>query len=246
MRKFGLTIIVENTGKTFHTYNDWGLYIQNTDYIGEPLQVTNIVQVPGREGYIDLSKSLDGHAIYSSRPISVELAGFHEKQNWDGVVSKFRNEISGRTCQFIFDNDTGYYWRGKVAIKDFSSILSVGKLRIDLPEAEPYKYSVETSQEPWKWDPFNFETGIIIFIGELVVSGSRTVNIPHGHMPISPELYVSNRTSGTFKVTYEGTQYTLADGMNKVPAIVVGGDSTKTLTFTGTARVEIIYRSGSL
>lgn len=246
MKKFGIKIVVENTSKEFHTYDDWGLYIQNTDYIGEPIQMKEIVHVPGREGYIDLSKTLDGHAIYSSRRISPILAGFRDKHNWNGVISKFRNEINGRVCRFIFDEDVSYYWRGKVTINDFSSILRVGRLTIEMPEAEPYKLSLESSGEPWKWDPFNFETGIIIFIGELVVDGIKTITINRGHMPTSPEFIVSDKTSGTFKVEYEGEEYDLDEGNNKIPAIIVGGDISKVLTFKGTAKVRIVYRSGSL
>ena len=245
-RFYGLTIIVENTNAEYHTLNDWGLYIQNTDFIGEPQQVKNLVYVPGRDGFLDLSKTHAGNIIYSSRPISVELAGFESKHNWDAIVSMLRNEISGRICRFIFDNDKAYFWRGRVTINGFSSQLSVGTLRIEMPEAEPYKYSVHSSAEPWLWDPFCFATDYITYIGAITVSGSRTVSIPHGHMPTSPEFVVSNKTSGTFTVTYAGTAYDLSVGSNKIPSIKVGGDSDVSLTFTGTAKVEIVYRSGSL
>lgn len=246
MSKFGLRIIVEGTEREYHTFRDWGLYIQNTDYIGEPKQITNYVNIPGRDGYIDLSKTYDGHITYSSRPISIELAGFTQKHGWNAIVSRLRNEVSGRTCRFIFDNDRAYFWRGRVAISDFSSVLSVGTLTLEMPEAEPYKYSLETSAEPWLWDPFNFETGIITYIGAIVVSGTRTVTIHHGYMPICPEFVVSNKTSGTFTVTYDGDTYELTLGKNVIPSIMVGGDEDVELEFTGSATVEIVYRSGSL
>lgn len=244
-RFIGIKIIVEDNNAEYHTLNDWGLYIQNTDYIGEPLQVKNLVYVPGREGYIDLSKTIEGHITYSSRLISVTLSGFADKHNWDPAISKLRNEISGRTCRFIFDNDKSYFWRGRVTIKDFSSILRVGSLKIEMPEAEPYKYSVQTSAEPWLWDPFNFETGIITYIATITVNGTSTVTIPKGYMPVCPVFTVTNKT-GTLKVAYKGTEYELNSGLNKIPSIFVGGDNNIQLTFTGTAKVQITYRSGSL
>ena len=242
----GATITVESSNRSFHTYDDWGLYITNTDCIGEPELYTKYLEIPGRNGLLDLSETVTKRQTYKKRPIKIDLAGHRPKINWDGIISTFRNEINGRVCRVIFDNDSGYYWRGRVSIKDFESVLNLGKFTIDIPEADPYKYSVESSAEPWLWDPFNFETGIITYIGAIQVSGSRTITIPHGYMPTCPEFVVSNKTSGTFKVAYGGTNYDLSVGSNKIPAIMVGGEDDETLTFTGTARVEIVYRSGSL
>ena len=72
------------------------------------------------------------------------------------------------------------------------------------------------------------------------------ITLPHGHMPTTPSFVVSNKTSGTFKVTCGSDTYDLVVGSNKIPSIMVGGDEDVTLTFTGSAKVEIVYRSGSL
>ena len=241
-----VTIKVEGTENQYHTLDDWGLYVQNHDCIGDPVQYTRYVEIPGRNGMLDLSEVISGRQIYTSRPISIELAGIREKKNWDGIISEFRNKINGRVCQFIFDNDPGYYWRGRVEIKDFSPALDVGTFKIDIPTADPYKYALRSSTEPWLWDPFNFETDMITYIGAITVSGSASITLPHGHMPTTPSFVVSNKTSGTFTVTCGSDTYNLVVGSNKIPSIMVGGDDDVTLTFTGSAKVEIVYRSGSL
>ncbi|MBQ1293157.1 MAG: hypothetical protein IIY21_03920, partial [Clostridiales bacterium] len=82
--------------------------------------------------------------------------------------------------------------------------------------------------------------------GAITVSGTQTVTIPHGHMATTPEIVVSDKGSSTFTVTVNSVTYTLAVGTNKIPAIIVGGDSDVELTFTGDAKVQIVYRSGSL
>lgn len=242
----GAAITIEKTGETIHTFDDWGLYIVNTDCIKEPEQYTRYIEIPGRNGLLDLSETISGTQIYISRQIEISLAGTRPKTEWDEIISAFRNKINGKVCKIVFDNDKGYYWRGRVNIKDFVSSLTYGSFTVDIPKAEPYKYSITSSTEPWLWDPFNFETGIITYIGAMSVSGSRTVTIPAGYMPTTPEFVVSNKTSGTFTVTYDGTAYDLSVGTNKIPSITVGGDSDVELTFTGTAKVEIVYRSGSL
>lgn len=242
----GVSFTIEGTPTTYHSYDDWGLYVVNTDYIKEPKQNTNYVSIPGRNGLIDLSEVLTGRPTYASREINIKLAGRRNKVNWDSVISAFRNNINGRVCRITFDNDAEYYWRGRVDIKDFKSVLSLGTFTVDIPNADPYKYDILSSSDPWLWDPFNFETGEIVQEEAHVITGSGTVTIPHGHMPTCPDLVVSDKVSGTFSVTYDGTTYQLAVGSNKIPAIMVGGDADVALTFNGSATVQIVYRGGSL
>lgn len=241
----GVSFTIEGTPTSYHSYDDWGLYVVNTDYIKEPKQNTNYVSVPGRDGLIDLSEVLTGRPTYASREISIKLAGRRNKVNWDSVISAFRNNINGRVCRITFDNDAEYYWRGRVDIKDFKSVLSLGTFTVDIPNADPYKYDILSSAEPWEWNPFNFETGVITYTGAVIVSGTRTITIPHGHMYTTPEFVVSQIT-GTLKVEYDGTEYTLTLGTNKIPSILVNGNEDVELTFTGNATVEVVYRGGSL
>lgn len=242
----GVSFTIEGTPTTYHSYDDWGLYVVNTDYIKEPKQNTNYVSVPGRDGLIDLSEVLTGRPTYASREINIKLAGRRNKVNWDSVISAFRNNINGRVCRITFDNDAEYYWRGRVDIKDFKSVLSLGTFTVDIPNADPYKYDILSSSDPWLWDPFNFETGEIIQEEAHVIVGSETITISHGHMPTCPDLVVSDKVSGTFSVAYDGTTYQLVVGSNKIPAIMVGGDADVALTFNGSATVQIVYRGGSL
>ena len=241
-----VTFVVESTEREFHSHEDWGLYVTNTDYIKEPKQKLSYVDVPGRDGQIDLSDILTGRPTYSGRELNIEFAGHRDKVSWDSVISTFRNAINGRICRIIFDNDKSYFWRGRVDIKDFSSALNRGVFKVNIPNADPYKYSVLSSAEPWLWDPFNFETDMITYIGAITVDGTRDITIHHGNMLACPEFVVSNKTSLVFKVEYKGKEYELSLGTNKIPAIMVGGDEDVLLTFTGSAKVEIVYRSGSL
>ena len=241
----GITLYVEETGKTFHTLDDWQLALGNNNYIGEPKMETTYIQIPGRNGLIDASEAITGRRVFKKRPLAFELGGKNPRLNWDGIISKMRNEIHGRVCRITLDNDRAYYWRGRVFLEDFDRFRELGTFTLSVPNAEPYKYSLTSSAEPWLWDPFNFETGIITYIGAVTISGTRTITIPAGYMPTSPEIVVSD-LSGTLRLDYGGQTYTLTTGTNKIPSILVGGDADVDLTFTGNAKVQIVYRSGSL
>jgi len=241
----GITLYVEETAKTFHTLDDWQLALGNNNYIGEPEMETTYIQIPGRNGLIDASEAITGRRVFKKRPLAFELGGKNPRLNWDGIISKMRNEIHGRVCRITLDNDRAYYWRGRVFLENFDRFRELGTFTLSVPNAEPYKYSLTSSAEPWLWDPFNFETGIITYIGAVTVSGTETITIPAGYMPTSPEIVVSD-LSGTLTLDYGGQTYTLTTGTNKIPSILVGGDADVALTFTGDAKVQIVYRSGSL
>lgn len=242
----GATITVEGTNESYHTFDDWGLYITNTDIIGEPKQYTRYIEIPGRNGLLDLSETIAGRQVYTSREIKIVLAGARDKVTWSAAISILRNKINGKICRISFDDDKTYYWTGRIVIKDFSSALDLGKLTIDVPTADPYKYSIYSSTEPWLWDPFNFETDVITYIGAITVVGSESVTIPTGHMATSPEFVVSDKTSTDFTVSVGLATYKLIPGSNKIPSIMVGGSSEVQLDFVGDAKVQIVYRSGSL
>jgi hypothetical protein len=243
---YGIKITVEENNKTYHTLNDWGYAIGNNNYIGDPEMETTYIKVPGRTGLIDASEAISGRRVYKKRSLSFELGGIEPRLSWDGVISSLRNNVDGRICRLILDNDRGYFWRGRVYIRKFDRSRDLGKFTLEIPTADPYKYDVNSSAEPWLWDPFNFETGVITQTGAETISGSGTITIQHGNMLTCPSIVVSEQISPTFTVTYDGVTFALAGGTNIIPSILVGGEDDVTLTFTGSATVQVVYRGGSL
>lgn len=243
---YGISIYVEDTGKTYHTLDDWEMALGNNNYIGDPEMETTYIKVPGRNGLIDATEAISGRRIYKKRQLEFELGGVRDRLNWDSIISGLRNNVDGRVCRLTLDNDKSHYWRGRVYIKGFDRFRELGTFTLAVPTADPYKYSKTSSAEPWLWDPFNFETDYITYIGAVTVNGSETVTIPAGHMATSPDLVVSDKTSSSFTVEADSVTYTLVAGSNKIPAIIVGGDTDVELTFSGNAKVQIVYRSGSL
>lgn len=242
----GITIYVEDTDKTYHTLDDWGFALGNNNYISDPEMETNYIDVPYRNGLIDVSTAMTGRPVYKKRQLSFEMGGTRERMAWDSTISGIRNAIHGRTCQLIMDNDITYYWRGRVFVENFDRFRGLGTFQINVPNAEPYKYSVTSSSEPWLWDPFNFETDVIIYVGAWTVDGTLIKTISSGHMPTCPKFIVSELTGSYVTLTVDGQNYNMVAGTNSFPEIIVGGDSDVEMTLTGSAKVQIVYKSGSL
>lgn len=243
---YGISIYVEDTNKTYHTLDDWGFALGNNNYISDPEMETNYIDVPYRNGLIDASTALTGRPVYKKRKLSFNLGGERPRLSWDSVISRLRNNIHGRTCQLTLDNDPNYYWRGRVYLQDFDRFRGLGTFTLNVPNAEPYKYNKYSSTDPWLWDPFNFETDTITQQGAWTISGTGSHSIPAGHMPTCPTFIVSDLVGQSITMENNGNTYTLTTGSNKFPEVMVNGDTIETFDFTGTAKVQIVYRGGSL
>lgn len=239
----GIKIELEN-GKTYHTLDTWGFALGNNNYISDPELETWYINVPYRNGFIDLSEAISGKRVFKQRALSFALGGIRSRAEWDGDISDMRNKIHGVKCKLILDNDKEHFWLGRVFITDFDRFRELGTFTLSVPQADPYKYNVLKSSEPWLWDPFNFETGVIQSVGKITVNGTATQTLPKGYMEVAPEFVCNNVT--TLTVTQNGRTYTLTNGTNRFPRLLVNGDYETTLTFNGHGDVTTVYRGGSL
>lgn len=247
-KAFGCSITVISNGNEYHTFGTWKMTITNNNYIGEPVLETNYMDVPGRNTKLDYSEALTGRPVYKSRPIALQMEALEECMRWDILMSKIRNCLHGRLVKVSFDNDKSHYWKGRIYVKEHDREKKLGGFTLEMPEADPYKYDLTSSQEDWLWDPFDFETDIIRYIGELTITDSYTLSIPAGGMLTVPVINVTEITSNTLtvKLSSNNKTYTLAVGRNRFPDLMVAGENNVTLKFTGSGSVKVDYRAGSL
>lgn len=236
-------IKIEVDGVIYHTLDDWGFALGNNNYISEPELETFYVNVPYRDGQVDLSTALTGRRVFKKRQLSFNLGGIRPRMNWDAEISDLRNKIHGKECKITLDNDREYYWLGRVFLTDFDRTRGLGTFTLSVPDAEPYKYTNEMIGEPWRWNPFNFETGKVHGDGAVEVDGTVTVIIPSGLMPVVP-IFVVNGAEN-LSVTQNGKKYQLKNGENRFPTLYVNDKETE-LTYEGKGTVVINYRNGSL
>lgn len=224
-----------------HTYADYGLYVTNTNPVSPPEVRVNSIPIPGRNGNIDLTQALTGYTVYGNREIRLELGGKKREEEWAGFMSRFINEMHGKNVEVIFDEDPQYYYVGRAAVEaDYERGNTVARFTVSI-NAEPYKYDIQSTTEPWLWDTFSFVDGIIRYYASVIVDGEKDVRVIGSPMPVIPIMTASTAMT----IRFEGEQYALAEGINKVYDIVLY-DQEYILKFTGNGTVSINYRSGRL
>lgn len=139
----------------------------------------------------------------------------------------------------VLDDELDHYYMVRLNLDGQKTNPVYGEITLS-GTAEPFKYDHVASNEPWKWDSFNFRTGVIRNLRDLVISNTNhTVKILGAGIDNPPVFIVSE--ANNLKLTHEGRTYVLKVGRNRFPAVRVGEEDV-TLTFSGMGKLSIEYR----
>lgn len=222
-----------------HSYNDWGL-ILSEKVISPPAPKTSKVEVPMRDGSIDLTEALSDEIKFEDRLISLTFTVIDPIAEWSVKISEIKNYLHGKRMKIIFDDDLAFYYIGRVTVNKWTSNKNIGTLVVECV-AEPYKYDLFTSAEDWEWDTFDFEQGIINETGQIAIDGSVTVSLVCRGKRMVPVF----AASAPMTMLYEGATYNLLAASQKFYDIFLR-EGMNEFTFTGKGTVSIDYMGGSL
>jgi len=236
-------------GVTFgekHSFRDFGLILSEKE-IGFPEPKVELARVPGRDGDIDLTEALGGGTFFENRKLTFTftlLSGSGGRKSWAHALSRLSNYLHGQRMKIILDADKGFYYTGRCTVSQYRSNGALGTLVVEC-DVEPYKFDVNQSGEPWLWDSFSLENGII-YPGTLKVDGELEVNLPNRQKPVSPAFTVTSNQAGVgMTAVYDGNSYYLPAGRTTVYDIrLKEGDNL--ITLRGNGAVQIEYKGGSL
>ena len=210
---------------TYHTWRDWGLYLMGPASVSLPVVRTNYVDVPGRDGYLDLSDALTGETVYETRDFSVPLMSLASPEDWPGLYSGILNAIHGQKVQIILDEDPGYYYTGRVAV--------------DSPSYDgTWQFNINGVLNPYKRK--RSETVV-----ECGLDGTeREIVLTNGRMPVVPTVTVDGET----ELAWGGERAVLAAGTHILPGLRLtqGAQVLKARAAGGAGTLTITYREGSL
>lgn len=222
-----------------HSYDDFGL-ILSSKIVSPPVAQINLVEVPLRDGSIDITETLTDDVKYKDRTITLNFSVIDARNTWSAKVSAISNYLHGKRLKIVFDDDAAFYYVGRVEVDEWTSEKNVGLLVIRCT-VEPYKYDMLSSAVDWEWDIFDFENGIINETGKLTVNGTRTVSLIGRRKRVFPIITASTSMTLSFK----GSSYDLKAGSQTVYDIFLS-EGENELTFTGNGTVSIDYKGGSL
>lgn len=221
MKTNSVKITVDNT--TYDSLDDFGLAIENTDYLESPVQGnTGITIVPGKSGPLDQVDAIFGGQWFSHRRINIKFGGIETPEDWDQRISLYRNLFEGKRVKLVFATDPDWYWTGRAKINSFMHMRALGTFEFAIEEADPYKYKD-------------------ISLTTTATSSGVTVTASVTRKTVVPAVTCASAIT----ITYSGETFSFSSGTHKDLAFRLPA-GTHSLVVKGSGSVTIAYSDGSL
>lgn len=104
----------------YHTLDDWGLYLAEPVTVSPPEAQTHYIEVPGRDGPIDLSEA-NGRLAYNNREMEFDFVCQKRRTEWPKVHHDVLNTLHGKSMKIILDEDSDYYYEGRVYVEKWGT-----------------------------------------------------------------------------------------------------------------------------
>lgn len=187
----------------------------------------NMVEVPGRDGALDLGDSLtDGEPCFYTRTLTVVL----ESSEGDRLARKGRidamiNQVNGRRMKIVLPDDGDHYIEGRVRVAETYNDLAHCAVQVTAV-CDPWKYAdTETS--------YNLQASTDWQYVAIINAGRRAV-VP-----------VIDVTIDSVDVSFGDSIWSLSTGTYQLPDVYLTPGS-HTLGFKGTGRLNVAYREAVL
>ena len=137
-----------------NTWKDWFLIPASRPDVANPGVKTNFVEIPGRDGTIDMSEYLTGGPSYGDRSGSWNFLVDNDHIGWESIRTKITEFFHGKRLKCVLEDDPCWYFEGRFQVKPQSGEHN-STIEIEYVLG-PYRYYI-LPEGDWLWDPFNFE-----------------------------------------------------------------------------------------
>lgn len=190
----------------YDTLNDLGLTMLQAPSLDPPEPKTNLVDIPGGDGTVDLSE-FSGDVRYNDREMEFQfLLNGRTPDAIHREVTDILRKFHGVRSEFELSFDPGFTYTGRASVTESPNLYHGGTLTLKIT-ADPYKHG---GTETWKVN----------------AAGGIAVIIPCGRRRWSPAFQVERETL----VSFEGKSWTLPPGTSRITELYLNpGDNVLVL-----------------
>lgn len=170
-----------------NTWDDWHLIPSSRPLVSPPNVRTNLVDVPGTDGSLDITDALIGRATYTDRTGSWDFFVDNGYGKWSDRYSEIMAYLHGKKLTAVLEDDPLFYYEGRFFVNEWRSDPYYSRITINY-EVGPYKLYSVTDGDMWLWDPFNFNTDYIRSYRNMIIKRTEdlVVNVTGDVMDIVP------------------------------------------------------------
>lgn len=120
----------------YDSYADLNLLLTEKK-IGTPDPKTELIDVPGGDGVIDLTEFF-GEVKYKNRKLAFTFETI-SKPDFLLQFSTVQNLLHGQKTDIYLSDDNGWYYTGRVSVNEWKADRGIGRFTVDC-DCEPYKH----------------------------------------------------------------------------------------------------------
>lgn len=169
----------------------FGLVLIDSYTLEPPEPKTYTVDIPGGNGFIDLTEALNGDVVYNNRNQEFNFCVIAVK-NFEMVKTEVSNMLHGRSFDYKLTMDPDYTYHGRFTVTSYEhSMYNLGKVGV-------IKVSIDA-------DPYKYKDQRVISVDAV---GGMVVSCMSGRMRVRPSI----ETKGFLRVIFDGKKYELPEG----------------------------------
>ena len=204
----------------YHSYRDFDL-ILSSKAIGAPTPKTELIDIPGGDGALDLTEFFGG-VKYNNRALTFEFSTMVPQSQFMTLFSRVQNALHGQKVQIILDDDPGWFYTGRIFVSEWKAERRIGKLTIDC-ECEPFKQDI-------------YFTTV-----SKIVASNATIPITNDKMPCIPTV----TTNAEFLISFAGHNDIYPAGTFTIPELELR-EGTNQVYVEGNGSIAFKFRKGRL
>lgn len=210
---------------SIRSQTDLGLTLIDVN-IGIPDAKRILVDVPGRDGVLDLSPGIRPQSVFQNRKITLSFVMADYQKRWISLFSGIVTQLHGKRFHVVIEPDINYYWDAFCSVDTAQCDRNKGTVTVEL-DADPYKYKIS-------------ETTYNI----VAASSGREQICVNSRMQVNPSFYA---TDSGITVRFGDVEHTLAEVTPQSFADIAFTEGNNEILVTGTAgTVTVTYREGIL
>lgn len=143
--------VVNGKTNTYNTWEQWNLIPSSRPVFAQPSVQYKYVDIPGRDGQLDLTDYLLGsRPVYSDRKgqfdfyVSNDYAD-PDRRNWTNRRAEIAKFFDGSKMKCTLEDDPESYFYGRFMLKEWKSEANFSRVILEY-QVEPYRYSGTVSK----------------------------------------------------------------------------------------------------
>lgn len=249
------TVVKDKTERYYDTWTDFHLIPSERPVVNPPRANTKIVTIPGKKDPIDLTYYATGHPTYMNRTgqwtffIDNDFLDSYQG-GWVAFDKYLRGILHGHIYKIELRDDPLYFYAGEISLSQLKPGSSNSTISMTYV-LYPYKKSKYCTLDMWKFDDFSFVDGVIMYMKDMEINGSRIVDVIGSTERVSPHI---SGTSGIYVDKFENNVWVnygvvptdnITSQGSIIPRFIINNGLNR-IRFRGNGTVTVDYRRGLL